>query len=90
MNVSEHLRLQLSDNCSISQILETISCPSSKYRKILTKNDSISHTQKKKQILEAVFIKINKLSLNKISFECSNCVLIVLNTFSAKSSYHLL
>ena len=59
---------------------------------ILTENPSRLHKNKNKQklqILQALYIKINKPSLNKINFEYSSNILKCLDTLPANSFSYL-
>ena len=63
-----HLTLYFSDTSFISQQLKTHSCPTSKKKKSNRKHfhNTQRKSKQKLQILQILYIKINKLSINKI------------------------
>ena len=73
-----HLTHHISDTSPMSQHLKTHCTSPTNTKKILTENTTLLHwgiNKLKHQILEALYIKINKPSLNKINLKFSKHIL---------------
>ena len=75
--LSRRLTMRLSDTSSIAQHLKKHSCPTTEFRKILTKNTILEeqNNKPKLQILKALHIRNIQPKLNRINIESSANVL---------------